>query len=99
MCIRDSYQSFQVCMQVSLRGRAGSVRFSPDGKYIAAGCTDSSVKILDVTKGLIIKEFTDVHQETVNDVRFSQSGFYMASGSSDFTVNLYVVPEFTMTNL
>ncbi len=76
-----------------------SVRFSPDGKYIAGGgggwenfenepSKDNSICIWDIKKGHITRQFNG-HRHRVNSVRFSDDGKRIISASLDSTVRIW----------
>ncbi len=67
-----------------------SVSFSKDGKYIASGSNDYTVKLWDVSTGKLVKKFKG-HTGWVTSVSFSNDGKYIASGSGDQTVKLWDV--------
>jgi len=67
-----------------------SVSFSPDGKYIASGKDEDTVKLWEVESGKEIRTFTG-HTSSVTSVSFSPDGKYIASGSNDDTVKLWEV--------
>jgi serine/threonine-protein kinase len=78
---------------LTLRGHLGavqSVSFSPDGKLLASGGTDKTVKIWDVATGKIIRSMRG-HAKGVTTVFFSPDGKYVMSGSKDKTVKVWNV--------
>ncbi|MEB3278071.1 MAG: caspase family protein [Lyngbya sp.] len=73
-----------------LRGHNGwviSTAVSRDGKYIATGSEDSTVRLWSI-EGELIHTFKG-HQNWVNSVAFSPDGKYIVSGSADQTVKLW----------
>ncbi|MCC5656033.1 ribosome assembly protein 4 [Nostoc sp. XA010] len=67
-----------------------SVGFSPDGKTLAFGSEDKTIKLWDVSTGKAIKTLTG-HNSLVNSVGFSPDGKTLASGSDDNTIKLWDV--------
>jgi tRNA A-37 threonylcarbamoyl transferase component Bud32 len=65
-----------------------SVAFSPDGKRIASGSRDFSVKVWDALTGDEILSFKG-HTREVRSVAFSPDGKRIASGSWDNTVKVW----------
>jgi WD40 repeat protein len=67
-----------------------SVAFSPDGKYLASGSLDNTVKLWSIESH---KEIITLqgHDDTVFSVAFSPDGKYLASSSKDRTVKLWRV--------
>jgi WD40 repeat protein/serine/threonine protein kinase len=69
-------------LALSQRGHNGGVAglaFSPDGKRLASGGKDLTVKIWDTTTGTIIRELTDFGA-SVESVDFSPDGRMLATG-------------------
>ncbi len=67
-----------------------SVAFSPDGRFIASGSYDNTIKLWDASSGKLIRSL-EGHQSEVRSVAFSPDGRSIASGSYDNTVKLWEV--------
>jgi WD40 repeat protein len=67
-----------------------SVAYSPDGKMLASGSRDQTIKLWDVARA---KEQATLkgHTEMVNSVAYSPDGKMLASGSRDQTIKLWDV--------
>jgi WD40 repeat protein len=67
-----------------------SVAYSPDGKTLASGSIDQTIKLWDVATG---KEQATLkgHTRYVASVAFSPDGKTLASGSEDRTIKLWDV--------
>ncbi|KIJ46753.1 hypothetical protein M422DRAFT_131939, partial [Sphaerobolus stellatus SS14] len=72
-----------------------SVSFSPDGRYIASGSDDHTVRLWSVETGMPtgmpIGQPYEGHTDWVRSVSFSPDGRYIVSGSDDDTVRLWSV--------
>jgi WD40 repeat protein len=66
-----------------------SVAFSTDGKTLASGSKDNTVRLWDARTGRELTTFRG-HDDYVNSVAFSPDGKTRASGSFDKTVKLRV---------
>ncbi|MCC5644224.1 serine/threonine protein kinase, partial [Nostoc sp. CHAB 5824] len=62
----------------------------PDGKTLASGSEDKTIKLWDVSTGKALKTLTG-HSSKVNSVVFSPDGKTLASGSEDKTIKLWDV--------
>ena len=79
----------------TLRGhteRVNSVSFSPDGKALASGSDDGTVKLWNVAERETIGTL-EGHADSVRTVAFSPDGRTLASGSWDGTVKLWDVAK------
>ena len=69
--------------------RVHSVAFSPNGKLIASGSGDRTVRLWEAATGAPHGEPLKGHSHWVHSVAFSPDGKLIASGSDDCTVRLW----------
>jgi len=69
-------------------GYVNSVAYSPDGKYLASGSYDNTIRIWDTVSGKIIQTLKG-HTFNVNSVIYSPDGKNLASGSWDKTIKIW----------
>src|SRR5256885_1364904 len=67
-----------------------SVAFSPEGKTLASGSYDKTIKLWDVASGELLRSL-EGHRDSVLSVAFSSDGKTLASGSNDTTIKLWDV--------
>ncbi|MFF2392275.1 WD40 repeat domain-containing protein [Nocardia sp. NPDC058114] len=76
--------------------RTWSVTFSPDGRTLAAGGGDGTVRILDLAHGAPRTRSWTGHTQGVNDLAYSRDGRLLASAGADMTVRIWDVAAGTM---
>ncbi|XP_071444349.1 POC1 centriolar protein homolog A-like [Hetaerina americana] len=67
------------------QGQANDATFHPCGSYLAAGYNDATVKIMDLSNGVLIYTLQG-HSNAVTAVSFSANGEYLATGGADHHV-------------
>ncbi len=68
-----------------------TLAFSPDGRWIAAGCADGGVCVLN-TNGLAVARSWRAHQRPVQSLAFSSGGHWLATASADQTIAMWDWP-------
>jgi tetratricopeptide (TPR) repeat protein len=84
----ESYTNQKKIKEFLCRGHHGdvfSVAYSPDGKYLASGSKDKTIKIWDTAAGKIIRTL-EGHTDTVISVAYSPDGKYLASADNTIMI-------------
>lgn len=80
----------EIKLPIRDRSNVNSLAFSPDGKILAAGTGDSTIKLWDAATGRLLSTL-EGHTQSVESIAFSPDGRLLASGSYDKTVKLWDV--------
>ncbi len=78
----------QVWSVKAYRDWVRTISWSPDGRFLASGSDDGTVKILSADTGATLRTLRG-HTSTVLSVLFIQDGTKVLSGSSDKTVRVW----------
>ena len=73
-------------------GTISTVRYAADGKTIASGSQDKTIRLWNTETGKHLKTLTG-HTDGINSLEFSPDGTTLASGSSDGTILMWDISE------
>jgi WD40 repeat protein len=94
LCYYKAVQIFEVKTRQLLQSsmehadEVTSVAWSQDGRLLASGSSDYTIKIWDIATGLCFQTLTG-HSHMVHSMAWSSDGRFLASGSSDATIRLW----------
>ena len=74
--------------RLRLKGSAGELNYSPDGRLISAAWSTNVVYIIDANKGKIVQHL-EQHSAPVPTAAWSSNGSLLASGSWDNTILIW----------
>lgn len=88
-------EAAQQVLTLSIEDGVTTVAISPDGRYVAAGSLDRSVRVWDSTSGYLVErlEGTEGHQDSVYSVAFAPNGRDLVSGSLDKTIKMWELTQ------
>ena len=72
------------------KGSIREIQYAPDGRTLASGAEDATVRLWDPVTGELKRTLTG-HSNVVSNVAFSPDGQTLASGAGDGTVGLWDV--------
>ena len=85
---RTGERKAELVVQTGHTWNLRSVTFSPDGRYLASGGNDSTIKLWEIESGRELKTFAG-HKGDVSSIAFSPDGSMIASAGYDGTLKLW----------
>lgn len=80
------------------QGPIHTLDFSPNGKFLASGATDSRVLLWDIGHGLMVGELKG-HTDTIYTLKFSRDGEILASGVWPLSFHLKTFASIISNNM
>jgi WD40 repeat protein len=86
--LRSHAERAALVVQTGHANAINTIAFSPDGKVLATGSHDTTIKLWDVKTGIQFRTLRG-HTQTVSSITFDQSGTKLFSGSLDGTIKMW----------
>jgi WD40 repeat protein/uncharacterized caspase-like protein len=80
----------ELILQTGHSQKSEGLAFSPDGRYVATGSVDHTIKLWEVATGRELRTLTG-HTGTVKAVAFSPDGQTLASGGNDGKIKFWEI--------
>ena len=87
-------ESSQVVHTIEHHDEVTSVAFSPEGRFLASGSTDKTVKVWELESSQVVH--TIEHLDEVQSITFSPDGRFIALGCGNWgegTVEVWMLPK------
>src|SRR5580704_2416575 len=91
----DASPQPELALQTAHTGSVYTAVFSHDGKYVASGSQDNSIRLWNTHTGDLVRTLTG-HNGAVKSLSFSPDDKFLASGSDDGTIRIWRVPDGAM---
>jgi WD40 repeat protein/uncharacterized caspase-like protein len=81
-------QTAEVVVQLGHSDGVSALCYSPDGKYLVSGGGDNTIKIWDMSNGLLLRTLIG-HKQPIKSVAVSKDSKRIASGSEDNSIKIW----------